>query len=204
MHIHIDTYPIGASHMSRNARTPAPPSRRIALSFGTAAGAAVIAASFSVGTAPVAGADVSDADAVSSLVGALDPSAFSAASVADTAAGVPDATETVATADAISYLIDAFDPNAFSSSGAPTDLFGLWGYYLDTYLFGPNTYFPFVDAFLDPHVEELVSSLPSSAASAATVGVADPASGLIGAFDPSAFNALDSVIDGLVGSSTLF
>ena len=64
--------------MSRNTRTPAPPSRRIALSFGTAAGAAVIAASFSMGTAPVAGADVSDADAVSSLVGALDPSAFSA------------------------------------------------------------------------------------------------------------------------------
>src|ERR1700684_355191 len=44
MHVHVDTYPIGGSHMSRNARTPAPPSRRIALSFGTAAGAAVIAA----------------------------------------------------------------------------------------------------------------------------------------------------------------
>src|ERR1700733_4217706 len=199
MHVHIDTYPIGGSHMSRNARTPAPPSRRIAVSFGTAAGAAVIAASFSMGTAPVAGADVSDADAVSSLVGALDPNAFSAASVADTAAGVPDAAENVPDTDAISYLIDAFDPDAFSSSGAPTDLFGLVGYYLDSYLFGPGTYFAFVDAFLDPYVEELVSSWPSGAASAATVGVADPVSGLIGAFDPSAFNALDSVIDGLVG-----
>ena len=80
MHVQVDTYPIGGSHMSRNARTPAPPSRRIALGFGTAAGAAVIAASFSMGTAPVAGADVSDADAVSSLAGALDPSAFSAES----------------------------------------------------------------------------------------------------------------------------
>src|ERR1700751_4714171 len=79
MHVQVDTYPIGGSHMSRNARTPAPPSRRIALGFGTAAGAAVIAASFSMGTAPVAGADVSDADAVSSLAGAPDPIAFSAA-----------------------------------------------------------------------------------------------------------------------------
>ena len=78
--------------------------------------------------------------------------------------GVPDAAETVATADAISYLIDAFDPNQFTSSGAPAGLFGLVGYYLDSYLFGPNTYFAFVDAFLDPYVEELVSLLPSSAA----------------------------------------
>jgi hypothetical protein len=211
--------------MSRNARTPASRSRRIALGFGTAAGAAVIAASLSMGTAPVAGADVSDADVVSSLVGALDPNAFSAA-------GFPDAAETVASADAISYLIDALDPDQFTSSGAPAGVFGLAGYYLDSYLFGPNTYFPFVDALLEPDVEELVSSLPSGAASAATVGDADPASGLIGALDPSAFNALgapddalgllasgldadllaslglgtplDSVIDGLVGSSTLF
>ena len=218
--------------MSRNARTPAPPSRRIALSFGTAAGAAVIAASFSMGTAPVAGADVSDADAVSSLVGALDPSAFSAASVPDTAAGVPDAAETVASADAISYLIDALCPDQFTSSGAPAGVFGLVGYYLDNYLFGPTAIFPGVDAFLDPYVEELVSSLPSGAASAATVGDTDPISDLIGALDPSTFNALgapddllgtlasgldadllaslglgtplDSVIDGLVGSSTLF
>ena len=176
--------------MSRNARTPAPRSRRIALGFGTAAGAAVIAASFSMGTAPVAGADVSDADVVSSLVGELDPSAFSAASVADTAVGVPDATETVASADAISYLIDALCPDQFTSSGAPAGVFGLVGYYLDTYLFGPTAIFPGVDAFLDPYVEELVSSLPSGAASAASVLDADPVSDLIGALDPNAFNAL--------------
>ena len=145
-------------------------SSRIALSFGTAAGAAVIAASFSMGTAPKADADASDADAVSSLVGALDPSALSAASVADTA--LPAATETVPVADAISYLIDALDPNQFTSTGAPAGVFGLVGYYLDTYLFGPNGIFPSVDALLDPSVEELVSSLPASAASAATVGVA--------------------------------
>ena len=181
--------------MSRNARTPAPPSRRIALSFGTAAGAAVIAASFSMGTAPVAGADVSDADAVSSLVGALDPSAFSAASVADTAVGVPDAAETVASADAISYLIDALDPDQFTSSGAPAGVFGLVGYYLDNYLFGPTAIFPGVDAFLDPYVEELVSSLPSGAASAASVLDADPVSDLIGAVDPSAFSTLGAPTD---------
>ena len=49
--------------MSRNAR-------RIALSLGTAAGAALIAASISMGNAPVAGADVLGADTVSDLIGA--------------------------------------------------------------------------------------------------------------------------------------
>jgi hypothetical protein len=218
--------------MSRNARTPASRSRRIALGFGTAAGAAVIAAPLSMGTAPVAGADVSDADAVSSLAGALDLDALSAASVGDAAAGVPDAAESVSKTDAISYLIDALGPNQFTSSGLPAGLFGTLGYYLDTYLFGPTAIFPSVDAFLEPYVLDIVSSLPSGAASAATVGDADPVSGLIGALDPSAFNALgapddalgllasgldadllaplalgtplDSVIDGLVGSSTLF
>ena len=179
--------------MSRKAR-------RIAVSFGTAAGAAVIAASFSMGTAPVAGADVSDADAVSPLVGALDPSALSAASVADTA--LP-AAETVPSADAISYLIDALYPDQFTSTGLPAGVFGFVGYYLDTYLYGPNGFFPGVDAFLEPYVQELVGSLTSTAASAATLGV-DPVSDLAGAFDPSAFTAFDSVIDGLVGSSTLF
>ena len=190
--------------MSRNTRTPAPRSRRIALSFGTAAGAAVIAASFSMGTAPVAGADVSDADAVSSLVGELDPSAFSAGGVADAAVGVADPAETVPTADAVSYLIDAFFPSQFTSSGAPAGVLGLAGYYLDEYLIGPSGLFPFVDAFLDPYVLEFVSLFTSSAPDVATLGIADPVSGLIGAFDPSAFTALDSVIDGLVGSSTLF
>src|SRR5271166_3139703 len=185
-----------SSHMSRNARTPAPRSRRIALGFGTAAGAAVVAASLSMGTAPVAGADVSDADAVSSLAGALDLDALSAASVADAAASVSDT-------DAISYLIDHLDPGQFVGS-APTGAFGLLAWYLDDYLFGPTGIFPGVDAFLEPYVLELVSSLPSDAASAATVGGADPVSDVIGALDPSAFNALDSVIDGLVGSSTLF
>ncbi len=164
-----------------------------------------------MGTAPVASADVSDADAVSSLVGELDPSAFSAASVADTAAsladtavGVADPAETVPTADAISYLIDAFFPNQFTDTGAPAGVLGLAGYYLDEYLIGPNGIFPFVDRFLDPFVLEFVKLFTSSAPDVATVGVADPVSSLIGAFDPSAVNALDPVIDGLVGSSTLF
>jgi hypothetical protein len=190
--------------MSRNARTPAPRSRRIALGFGTAAGAAVVAASLSMGTAPVAGADVSDADAVSSLAGALDLDALSAASVGDAAAGVADPAESVPEADAISYLIDAIAPNQFTSSGAPAGVFGLLGWYLDDYLFGPNAPFYEVDAFLEPYVLDLVKSLPADAASAATVGGADPVSDVIGALDPSAFNALDSVIDGLVGASTLF
>src|SRR5271156_6879985 len=110
--------------MSRNARTPTPRGRRIALSCGTAAGAALIAASISMGTAPAAGADVIDADPVSDLIGAFDPHAGSAA-------GVPDT-------EAASDVIEAFDPHAFSSSGAPTDALGLLGYGLDTYLLGPT------------------------------------------------------------------
>jgi hypothetical protein len=183
--------------MSRNARTSAPHSRRRAFGFGTAAGAAVIAASLSMGTAPVAGADVSDADAVSSLAGALDLTAFSAASV-------PAASETVPETWAISYLIDALDPDQFTSSGGPAGVFGLVGWYLDFFLFGPDGIDPSVDAFLEPYVLDLVNSLSSDAASAATVGGVDPVSDVIGALDPSAFNVFDSVIDGLVGSSTLF
>ncbi|MCV7331113.1 hypothetical protein [Mycobacterium cookii] len=187
--------------MSLNARISAPHGRKMAVSFCTAAGAAVIAASFSLGTAPVAGADVSDADAVSSLVGALDPSALSAASLAE--AALPAATETVPVANAISYLIDALDPAQFTATGAPAGVFGLVGYYLDFYLFGPTSIDPAVDAFLEPYVVDLVNSLGSTAASAATAGV-DPVSELVGAFDPGAFGAFDSVVDGLLGSATLF
>jgi hypothetical protein len=184
------------------------------LSFGTAVGAAVVAASISMGTPPVAGADVSDVDAISQLAGALDSNAVSAA-------GVPDV-------DAISHLIEAFDPNAFSSSGAPTDALGLLGYGLDTYLLGPTG----LGDALDPIVDDWLSSLPSGGASAASVLDADPVSDLIGAVDPSAFStlgaptdvlgelasgldtsllvptglgaALDPIIDGLVGAGTLF
>jgi hypothetical protein len=162
--------------MSRNARTPTSRGRRIALSFGTAVGAAVVAASISMGTPPVAGADVSDADAISHLAGALDSNAVSAA-------GVPDV-------DAISHLIEAFDPNAFSSSGAPTDALGLLGYGLDTYLLGPTG----LDALLAPDVDELVGSV--------TVGSTppsdpDPVSDLIGAFDPNAFSSSGAPTDAL-------
>jgi hypothetical protein len=221
--------------VSRNARTPTPRGRRMALTSGAAVGAAVIAASISMGTAPAAGADVIDADPVSDLIGAFDPHAVSAADVPE--------------ADAISYLIEAFDPNAFTTSGAPQDLLGLLGYYADTYLLGPNgdaVLAPYVeelvgtitvepppteppalsdliaaldpnaftsgtsgaptdalgllaygldnyvlgptglDALLYPYVEDLLSSLPSGAAS---VLDADPVSDLVGALDPSAFNA---------------
>ena len=82
-------------------------------------------------------------------------------------------------------------------------MFGLVAYDLDFYLFGPTAVFPSVDAFLEPYVLQFVASLPAGAASAATVGV-DPVTELAGAFDPSAFNAFDSVVDGLLGSSTLF
>ena len=173
--------------MSRNAR-------RIALSLGTAAGAALIAASFSLSNAPVAGADVLGADAVSDLLAASAAEALPAAGVSNTLA--------------LSYLIEAFDPNAFTGGTpgvAPTDLLGYLGYYTDTYLFGPFG----IDNLIAPYVQEIIASLPSPAA-----GVdVSPVSDLIGALDPSAFSAgvadltaptavslLDPVIDGLLNS----
>src|ERR1700677_3427217 len=115
---------IGDSHMGRNARTRTPRGRRIALSCGTAVGAALIAASISMGNAPAARADVIGADTVSELIGASDSQALAAAGVSDTLA--------------LSYLIEAFDPHSFSSTGSPTDALGLFGYYTDTYLLGPT------------------------------------------------------------------
>jgi hypothetical protein len=144
--------------MSRNAR-------RIALSLGTAAGAALIAASISMGTAPAARADVLGADAVSDLIGASDSQALAAA-------GVPEA-------DALSYLIEAFDPDAFNSSGAPITALGLFGYYADTYLLGPTG----LDAELEPLVEKLVGTI-----TVGSPGTYQPAvSDLIFALDPNAF-----------------
>jgi hypothetical protein len=151
--------------MSRNARTPAPRRRRIALSFGMAAGAALTAASFSLGTAPVAGADVVDADPVSDLFGAADPAAVSAAGVSDTLA--------------LSYLVEAFDPNSFSSAGSPTDALGLLAYGLDTYLLGPTG----IDAELAPLVQELVGTVTVGSPPAEQDAISD----LIGALDPNAF-----------------
>jgi hypothetical protein len=154
--------------MSRNAR-------RIALSLGTAAGAALIAASISMGTAPVAGADVLGADTVSDLIGASDSQALAAAGVSDTLA--------------VSYLIEAFDPNSFSAAGTPTDALGLFGYYTDTYLLGPTG----LDAELAPLVQELVGTV--------TVGSPpveqDAISDLIGALDPNAFSPTGTPVDAL-------
>jgi hypothetical protein len=232
--------------MSRNAR-------RIALSLGTAAGAALIAASISMGTAPVARADITDADPLSDLIGAFDPNAFTTAGAPRDALGLlgyytdtyllgpsglgdpldPTIDQLVGTvtvgspatdADPLSDLIAAFDPNSFTAAGAPTDALGLFAYYTDTYLLGPSG----LGDALDPSVDSYLSSLPIAAAS---VLDADPVSDLVGALDPSAFNALglpddvlgdlasgldadllaplglgallDPVIDGLVGSAAV-
>ena len=152
--------------MSRNARTRTPRGRRIALSCGTAVGASVIAASFSMGNAPAAHADVIGADAVSDLIGAADPAQ------ALSAAGVPEA-------DALSYLIEAFDPNSFSSAGLPTDVLGFLGYYTDTYLLGPTG----LDAELAPLVQDLVGTITPGSPGTYTPAISD----LIAAFDPNAF-----------------
>jgi hypothetical protein len=175
MRIHIDTYRIGHSYMSRNARTPAPRRRRIALSFGMAAGAALTAASFSLGTAPVAGADVLDADPASDLIGAADPAAVSAAGVSNTLA--------------LSYLIEAFDPHSFSSTGSPIDALGLLGYYTDTYLLGPTG----LDAELAPLVQELVGTVTVGSPTPEQLAISD----LIGALDPNAFSPTGTPVDAL-------
>ena len=127
--------------MSRNARIPMPRGRRIAVNSGLAVGAAAIAASISMGTAPAAHADVLGSDAVTDLIGAFDPQAVSAAAVPET--------------QAISYLIEAFDPNSFSSTGVPTDALGLLGYGLDTYLLVPSG----LDTALEPYVVDLVGTI---------------------------------------------
>jgi hypothetical protein len=200
--------------MSRNAR-------RIALSLGTAAGAALIAASISMGTAPVARADITDADPLSDLIGAFDAHAFSTTGAPTDVLGLfgyytdtyllgpsglgdpldPTIDQLVGTitvgpgpatdADPLSDLIAAFDPNSFTAAGAPTDVLGLFAYYTDTYLLGPSG----LGDALDPSVDTYLSSLPTAAAS---VLDADPVSDLTGALDPSAFTAL-GVPDDLLG-----
>jgi hypothetical protein len=149
--------------MSRNAR-------RIAVSLGTAAGGALIAASLSMGTAPVAGADVLGADAVSDLIPAIpasDAQALAAAGVSDTMA--------------LSYLIEAIDPNSFTSAGAPQDLLGLIGYYTDTYFLGPTG----LDADLAPLVEELVGKVSSGTPGTYTPEISE----LTYALDPDSFTS---------------
>ena len=134
--------------------------------LGTVVAAAVVAASISLGTAPVAGADVLGTDAVSDLIGASRP-----ASVCRS--GVP---ETLA----LSYLIEAFDPHSFSSAGAPTDALGLFGYYTDTYLLGPTG----LDATLAPLVQELVGTVTVGADPVEPAAISD----LVDALDPEAFS----------------
>jgi hypothetical protein len=146
--------------MSRNAR-------RIAVGLGTAAGAALIGASLSMGAAPVAGADVLGADAASDLIGAADVQALAAAGVSNTMA--------------LSYLIEAIDPNSFTASGAPQDLLGLFGYYTDTYLLGPAG----IDAELAPLVQELVGTVSSGTLPTYTPEISE----LIFALDPEAFTS---------------
>ena len=161
--------------MSRNAR-------RIAVSLGTAAGAALIAASFSLGNAPVAGADVLGADAVSDLLAASAAEALPAAGVSNTLA--------------LSYLIEAFDPNSFTAAGAPQDVLGLIGYYTDTYFLGPTG----LDAELAPLVQELVGTVTVGAPPTYTPAISE----LIGAFDLNAFSPTGVPVDalGLLGYYT--
>jgi hypothetical protein len=150
--------------MRRNAR-------RIAVSLGTAAGAALIAASFSMGTAPVASADVLGADAVSDLLGASAAEALPAQGVSNTMA--------------LSYLIEAFDPNSFTSAGAPQDVLGLFGFYADTYFLGPTG----LDAELAPLVQELVGTISSGNPGTYTPEI----SLLIFAIDPNSFTSATSL-----------
>jgi hypothetical protein len=152
--------------VSRNARIPMPRGRRMALNSGLAAGAAVIAVSISMGTAPAARADVVGSDAVSDLFGTADPAA------AVSAAGV---SQTLA----LSYLVEAFDPTSFNAAGAPIDPLGLLAYYTDTYLLGPTG----LDAELAPLVQELVGTVTGGSPPVEPAAISD----LVAALDPQAF-----------------
>jgi len=182
----------------------------------------------------LAAAGVSNTMAFSYLIEAFDPEAFSATGAptdplgelgyftdtyflgptgldAELAPLVQELVGTISSApppveqDAISALVGALDPNAFSPTGVPVDPFGLLAYYTDNYLLAPTG----LDNLIYPFVQEIIASLPSSAAS---VGV-DPVSDLVAALDPSAFTAgladltaptaaglVDPVIDGLLNS----
>jgi hypothetical protein len=175
--------------MSRSNRTPVAPRRRVALSFGTAAGAACVAALVSMGTAPVAGAVV-DADPVSDLIGALDPNAF-------TALGAPD--------DFLGVLAAGLDTNLLDPLGLGAALDPVIDNLVGTgTLFGAATVVP--DA--DP-VSDLVAALDPNAFTA--LGAPDDFLGVLAAgldadlLAPLGLGTLlDPVIDNLVGMGSLF
>jgi hypothetical protein len=86
MHIHIDIP--GLETRTRVATlVPERPAAAGALSCGTAAGAALIAASISMGNAPAAHAVV-DADPLTDLIGAFDPNAFNSSDAPTDALGL--------------------------------------------------------------------------------------------------------------------
>jgi hypothetical protein len=182
--------------MSRIARTPAKRGSQIALSLTTAASAAVVAATMSLGSAPVAKADVADLDAIASLASSIDSAPLAAA---DALLPAADPAETVMAANAISYLIDFYFPSQFTSTGAPAGLLGLGAYGLDQYLFGPNGLLPFVDQFLEPFVLKLTGTAPTDAASALMGAAAEPASAFVGLADPAetvnSANAFSYLVD---------
>jgi hypothetical protein len=175
--------------MSQNDRTPVPRGRRIALSVGTAAGAAAVAALMSMGTAPVAGAVV-DADPVSDLIGALDPSAFNVL-------GAPD--------DALGVLAVGLDNDLLAPLGLGTLLDPVIDDLVGTGPFGFGAT-SLLDA--DP-LSDLIGALDPSAFN--VFGLPDDALGLLAAgldadlLAPLGMGSLlDPVIDDLVGSGSLF
>jgi hypothetical protein len=170
--------------MSHNNHTPVAQRRRIALSLGTAAGAACVAALVSMGTAPVAGAVV-DADPLSDLIGALDPSAF-------TALGTPD--------DALGLLAAGLDTNLLDPLGLGAALDPL----IDD-LVGTGTGFGAATTVGDADpLSDLIGALDPSAFTA--LGTPDDALGVLAAgldadlLAPLGLGALlDPIIDNLVG-----
>jgi hypothetical protein len=169
--------------MSRNARTPALRRRRMASSFGTAAGAAIVAALIGMGTAPEAGAVV-DADPLTDLIGAFDPLAFNASDAPTDSLGLvgyyvdtyllgpsglgteldpivdgwlaslPSGAASVLDADPVSDLVGALDPSAFNGLGLPDDALGLLASGLDSDLLAPLG----LGTLLDPVIDGLLGS----------------------------------------------
>ena len=229
--------------MSRNAR-------RLAVSLGTVAGATLVAASFSMANAPVAAADVLGADTVSDLIGASDVHALAAAGVSNTLAlsylieaidpsafsstGLPTDPLGLVGYYADTYLLGPFgldtglaplvqelvgtissgtpitftpeiselaffiDPEAFTSATNLTTPTDLLG----ELAYGLDNYLlgPFgLEPLFDSYVQDIISS--PAGGGGASVDVS-PFSDLIAALEPSAFTAdvTAPVIDGLLNS----
>jgi hypothetical protein len=213
--------------MGRNTRTRTPHGRRIALSCGTAAGAALIAASISMGNAPAAGAVV-DADPLTDLIGAFDPNAFSPSDAPTDALGLLGyytdfyLLGPTGLGSALDPMVDSWLTPSTSAGAATLDALpaaGVSNTLALSYLieaFDPNSFNAagtptdtlgllgyYTDTYLlgptglDAELAPLVQELVGTVTVGSPPTYTAAISELIGAFDPNAFSATGVPLDTL-------